>query len=168
MKIIIAACLLAAACFVDRKSESLVCSTQADCASDRVCVDGYCVKSTDSSCPDHCATCNTQTSPHTCIVTDTNGDDFTCPSGYQCLIHCVSGSCGDITCQGGSECMISCTGGNACGDISCQNACACDVTCIGGGCGAMACPRQGNNYCTVDGQDGGACTSQSGGHCNSC
>ena len=167
--VLVAACAVAAvACFVDRKSDQLACSTQADCASDRVCQDGYCVKSGQADCPDHCATCNTQASPHTCIVVDTGGNDFTCPSGYQCLVQCTAGSCGDITCEGNSQCVISCTGASSCGDISCQNACACDVTCTDGGCQTMQCPRQGNNYCTANQQDGGPCTSQQGGHCNSC
>jgi hypothetical protein len=163
-----ACALVAVACLVDRKSDELVCSSQADCASDRVCQDGYCVKSGQSDCPDHCATCNTQTSPHTCVVVDTDGDDFRCPSGYQCLLQCTTGSCGDITCEDDSQCVISCTGANACGDISCQNACACDVTCTGGGCMTLQCPRDGNTYCTPSQQDGGPCTSQPGGRCNSC
>lgn len=170
MKWLIAgACALAAvACLVDRKSDALACETTADCSSDRVCQDGYCVKASQSDCPDHCATCNTTATPKTCIVTDTGGDNFTCPAGFACQVNCLPGRCKDITCEGDSQCTITCTGGDACGDISCQNACACDVTCTGNGCNALHCPHDGNTYCTPNQQDGGACTSQPGGRCNSC
>ena len=163
-----AAILAAMSCLVDRKSDSLACSTSADCSTDRTCEAGYCVKQTTSGCPAHCSTCNTASTPPTCIVTDTQGDDFTCPAGFRCLITCGAGACGDITCASTSQCTITCNGANACGDITCTNACACDVTCNSGGCQTIHCPHTGANYCTADQTDGPACTSMAGGHCNSC
>ena len=154
-----AALLAAMSCLVDRKSDTLACSTSADCATDRTCEDGYCVTQGSSGCPAHCATCDTTSTPHVCLVTDTAGDDFTCPAGFHCLITCGTGACGNITCAGNSQCTVSCNGANACGDITCSNACACDVSCAGGGCQTIHCPHTGANYCTPDQTDGPACTS---------
>jgi hypothetical protein len=160
---------LTMACFVDRKSDTLACSTAADCSDNRVCQDGYCVRQSQSDCPAHCDACNTSVTPHTCIVTSTGGSNFTCPDGFQCLINCSGGNaCGDLTCAGGAQCVIACSGANSCGDITCSAACACDVTCTGGGCAAIACPHQGANYCTSDQQDGSPCSSMVSGRCNSC
>jgi hypothetical protein len=142
-----AAVLAAMSCLVDRKSDALACSTSADCSTDRTCEAGYCVKQSSSGCPAHCATCDTTSTPHVCLVTNTDGDDFTCPDGFHCLITCGAGACGDITCT---------------------NACACDVTCNAGGCQTIECPHTGANYCTPDKTDGPACTSMAGGRCNSC
>ena len=160
------ALLAAMSCFVDRRSDTLTCTTTADCASGRTCTNGYCLEQ--SGCPDHCASCDTTTTPKTCIVAGTSGDDFTCPSGFHCLVNCGANGCGDITCSSGSQCTIVCTGNSACGTIACSNACACDVTCTSGACDTIHCPRQGNNYCTPDQSDGPACTSAAGGRCNSC
>jgi len=162
------ALLAVMSCFVDRKSDSLACKTTADCASGRTCSDGYCIEQSSSGCPAHCATCDTTTTPKTCIVSDTGGDDFTCPSGYKCLVNCTANGCGDITCASDSQCNILCNGDSACGSIQCSNACACDVTCNGGSCGTIHCPHQGGNFCTPDQTDGPACTSAAGGRCNSC
>lgn len=162
------AALAAMSCFVDRRSDSLACATTADCANGRICESGYCVDQSSSGCPTGCATCDTTSTPKTCLVAGTGGDDFLCPSGYHCLVTCGAGACGDITCTSGAQCTITCNGSNACGTITCTNACACDVTCANGGCGTMHCPHQGNNYCTPDQTDGPACTSASGGRCNSC
>ena len=166
--------LVLAACTVDRKSETLACTTAADCSdSSRSCENGYCVKSSQSGCPDHCSACNTNVTPHTCMVTDTGGNSFTCPSGFQCLLTCGGGSgstCGDITCNDQSQCLISCDGADSCGDIHCSSACACDVTCTSGACqgSTINCPHTGNSYCTSDQTNGPACVSTPVGRCNSC
>lgn len=166
--------LVLASCTVDRKSETFACTTASDCAdTSRSCENGYCVRSSQSGCPDHCTACNTDVTPHTCTVTNTGGDSFTCPSGFQCLLTCGGGSgstCGDITCNDKSQCLISCDGANSCGDIHCSSACACDVTCTSGACqgATINCPHTGANYCTVDQTDGPACVSAPGGRCNSC
>jgi hypothetical protein len=165
---------LLCACTVNRKSDTIKCDTTADCTeSDHVCQNGYCVKSSDSGCPDHCSACDTTVTPHTCMVTGTGGDSFDCPSGYVCTLNCGGGSnsaCGDITCDGNSQCVISCEGDGNCGDVTCSSACACDVTCTSNGCqnNTIQCPHTGNKYCTPDQTDGPACTSASGGRCNSC
>jgi len=161
------------ACTVDRKSDTIACTTVADCmASNHACVNGYCVKQSQSGCPDHCDACNTDVTPHTCTVTDTNGDSFDCPSGFQCVLTCGgSGStCGTITCHGSSQCVISCDGANSCGNIQCNDACACDVTCSAGACQGtdISCPHVGGMYCTPDQTNGPACVSMPGGRCNSC
>lgn len=162
------ALLAAMSCLVDRKSDSLACTTSTDCASGRTCESGYCVEQTSSGCPAHCATCDATTTPKTCIVTDTGGDTFTCPTGFECIVTCGAGGCGDLFCATGSQCRITCNGAGACGTITCTNACACDVTCPNGSCDTIHCPHQGNNYCTPDQSDGPACTSAAGGRCNSC
>ena len=166
--------LVLAACTVDRKSETLACTTVADCTeSNHACENGYCVKQSQSDCPDHCDACNTDVTPHTCTVTNTGGDSFDCPSGFQCVVSCGGGSgssCGTINCDNNSQCVISCDGATSCGDIHCNNACACDVTCTAGACQGtdITCPHTGNMYCTPDQTDGPACVSAPGGRCNSC
>ncbi|MEO8841698.1 MAG: hypothetical protein ABI591_23975 [Kofleriaceae bacterium] len=168
--------LALAACTVDRKSETVACTTTADCTeSNHTCENGYCVKLSQSDCPDHCDTCNTDQTPHQCFVTNTGGDSFDCPSGFVCLLSCGGdGSrsmCGTITCDTNSACVISCDGASSCGDIHCDNACECDMACSNGACQGtqIDCPRiMGNTYCTVDQTNGPACSAAPGGRCNSC
>jgi hypothetical protein len=165
--------MLVASCFVDRKSDSIKCTTSTDCTeSDHVCDTGYCVKASQTDCPAHCSACDTTVTPHTCTVNGTGGNAFDCPSGYACSVTCSAGSkCGDITCESDSKCVISCEGGgNSCANITCDQACACDVTCTTSACqnNTISCPQDGTTYCTPTQTDGPACTSAPGGRCNSC
>ncbi|MFT3698435.1 MAG: hypothetical protein QM831_35150 [Kofleriaceae bacterium] len=74
--------LALANCTVDRKSETLACSTKDDCDSDRTCVNDYCVKKDDTDCPDKCASCQIDDSTKSCVLSNPGNDcpdNFTCP-----------------------------------------------------------------------------------------
>ena len=163
------------ACFIDKHSDSLTCTTNDDCADldgNRYCSGGYCIE---SNCPDDCTSCDE--AMRTCTVsctTDAPCDaQVTCPGGWTCTIECTGdGACQDIGCQDNSRCSINCSGDNACNDISCAAACQCDLTCASGACDTIACPSRGNGgnqvRCTVDGSAGSPCDSSHATGCASC
>ena len=177
----------AAACSVNRKTDQLRCTTSNDCTAPRVCESGYCVVD-NGACPGRCNLgCDITTSPPTCRISETGGDNIHCPSDMHCEITCTNpgacgsidctdaaactidcnspAACGDIDCGNNSQgqCTITCTGPNACGSITCDQACACDVSCGNGACGTNTCPSAGGNSCT----SGSTCSSSPSG-CNSC
>ncbi len=163
------------ACFVDRPTEELACTSNSQCTRFdplRVCAGGYCVE---PDCPDDCTACDE--AAKTCQVDCTSTDDclgqITCPTGWDCTINCVGdGACNDIECQTGAKCTIACTGDNACSDIRCSSACQCDLDCVGTACEAMACPVIGNGAnqvrCTADGTTATECDSTVDSRCARC
>lgn len=180
------------ACTVDRKTDSLRCTSSTQCEAPRTCTDGYCVA--DPNCPSQCTGgCDTTANPPTCNVTDPGGS-FNCPDGSTCTITCTSdgacgsiacgdaaactivcatsNACGDITCGSGKNgaCEITCTGSNACGNVTCNNACTCDVICGPGECGTNNCPFRTGNHCTNDGttNSGTTCSTSFEPGCNGC
>jgi hypothetical protein len=163
------------ACLIDRPSESLTCSTSADCADLtglHVCTSGYCVV---PNCPEDCTACDENL--RTCTVDCSSADDcsgtVTCPSGWTCTINCVGdGACADVECQNGSRCAIACSGTGACEDLRCSSACRCDVDCAAGACTSMTCPVRGNGAnqirCTTDQTTATECDSTVDTRCASC
>jgi hypothetical protein len=165
---------LFAACFVDRPTGALECTSNADCAGfddNRQCVAGYCVV---SNCPSDCTECDE--AQQTCLAECTSADScgsVTCPSGWTCTIHCTgTNACSDINCQNGSHCTVSCAGTGACETVSCANACTCDLACEGDACNTPECPVVGNGanqvHCTSDGTDTGTCDSAHAAGCAKC
>jgi len=163
--------VLVASCTINRPSQSLECSTQADCAAlpGRICTSGYCVVGTlppdarllDAfECPAVCnGGCDTSMSPIVCSVTGANGGSITCPTGFRCNIDCAQpGACGAIDCTNAAPgqtlgllaCDIDCVAAGSCGSITCGNQ-NCDVTCTGAGaCGNISCAA-GNCTATCSG-----------------
>ncbi|HUJ57828.1 MAG TPA: hypothetical protein VLX92_05035 [Kofleriaceae bacterium] len=165
--IAIAALALAASCTVDRRSQQLACTTQAQCNPlGRICVQGYCVASGSSTdggfdglggCPPGCLFCDPE--QMTCMIQGLTGGDVTCPSGWNCTIACESpGACGAIACDQAASCNITCSFGTSCGDITC-GAGDCTVSCSSGGLGMPACGTLtcGSGMCTETCQGDGAC-----------
>lgn len=193
MKTLVLVALLAAGCFVDRRSPGFACESQRDCDHGRVCEQGFCVAdgSGGGNCPDICASCGSSNGAPTCnIHCNAQGDcnDVVCPAGMACTIECsdtnacpaidcrAAAAC-DITCSdrgacpggiacGDGACSVDCRATDACGPIDCSHACQCDVACAqnGNACAATACPGDPGR-CT-----GGAdmpCDSSASG-CNTC
>lgn len=170
------ASIVVVACFVDRPTEALECSTMADCAGFpelRACTGGYC---TVQNCPADCTACDeaAMTCQVDCTTTDTCAGTITCPSGWTCTISCTGvGACNSVECQTGSTCSIACAGDGACGDIRCSNACKCDLDCVGTACDSMSCPTTGGGgpnqvNCTADGTANTECDSARDSRCTKC
>jgi hypothetical protein len=161
-------------CTVQRVSDGYTCSSNADCALDRVCTQGYCVIGQnpllDAPRPDAAvcpAICNNTCdfTKGTCMIVGTGSGNIACPAGWHCNIECgTAGACGTLNCTNAASCTIECTANNACLGITCGTK-NCDVTCTGhAACGNINC-TSGN--CTADCSGGGgsaACGSLS---CNS-
>lgn len=133
----------ASSCSIDHKSNDFQCTQQADCASGRECIDGYCVvpggvildaprppgdtstqpdapqppiDAPQNLCPPQCSSCN--------------------PSSMECTIDCEVTNCVNTTlvCPTGWNCDIDCNVNNSCRNgINCGNAASCDITCSGAG-----------------------------------
>ncbi len=163
------------ACFIDKHSDSLTCTTNDDCADldgNRICTGGYCVE---SNCPDECTTCDEfmRTCTVECTTDEQCSAPITCPSGWNCTINCTGeGACDDVFCRDGSRCTVNCNGTNACNDVECSDACRCDLTCVSGACDSMSCPTRGNGanqvHCTQDGSTSSPCDSSHAASCASC
>jgi len=165
-------------CSVNRVSDGFKCDSNADCALDRVCTNGYCVIGQNplldappqdaAVCPAICGgTCDFQTT--TCTITGTGSGNLACPPGWNCVINCgATGACGTINCTAAQSCDVHCTAGSACLGITCQTR-DCNVECVGPrACGNISC-TSGN--CNADCSGGGgsaACGSISctSGDCN--
>jgi hypothetical protein len=147
-------------CLVNNRSDSLKCSTQADCDSPRVCEAGYCVID-DDACPSLCnGGCDVNASPPTCIVNGGGGDNVHCPDGHHCDITCTDTACGNVDCTDAASCTIHCTGTAACEDITCGSA-ECEITCAGtSACGDVTCGNQAGG--TKEGQCHVSCSGTSG------
>lgn len=163
------------ACFVDRPTDELACSVDADCSGGsefRKCSAGYCVV---PQCPSDCTSCDE--AARSCIIDCSSAGDcdgtIDCPAGWDCTINCIGdGACNDIVCASDSRCTIACSGFNACGDVQCSSACQCDVDCAVGACESMSCPAVGGGgnqvRCTADGTVGAECDSTVDSRCASC
>ena len=172
---VLSAAVAIAACFVDRPSESLECSTTDDCAAladNRQCQSGYCVV---PNCPDDCTSCdeNARTCNVDCTTDERCADTITCPSGWTCTITCTGdNACDDVQCNSGSRCDIACSGTGACEQIDCDNACQCDLACAAGACNGFSCPTRGNGAnqvtCTEDGTTATPCDSARAASCAGC
>jgi len=195
MKLVIAwlaalavAVVMAGSCTINHKSNSFECTTQADCASDRTCIDGYCVQSGtpidagrdtgpiidapgDSlpdgggMCPPGCTSCNqgTHTCNIDCALTGCTAE-VKCPTGWACNIGCTTASScrSGIDCTEATGCSITCSGAGSCRNLDCGEG-QCKVACTGiGSCRGMDC----SDSCACDitcagGQTGASCADNS-------
>ena len=118
-------------CTVDRRTDSLQCTSSSTCGSGRVCsfatgdTQGYCVVGTfrdagiDSPpvCPSICPQCDFAS--HTCNATGAGSGNITCPAGWHCGITCgTQNACGNVTCTSALSCTVSCTATGACGTVA--------------------------------------------------
>lgn len=157
-----AAAIAQTSCAVHRRSEDLVCTTDADCTriNGGTCDEGYCVTAS-SGCPGPCMSCDF--TDLTCEIPCNSGQScgaVKCPVGFDCTIRCGSSGCGDIDCAGAQHCKIDCSGQGACGNINC-GAAACEITCSGqGACPSIDCTRSCQCDVTCN-SSGAACPSMS-------
>ena len=146
-------------CSVDRKTEGLACTSQAQCTPmGRVCEQGYCVVDPNVKfdaaidayvpdapvCPLICNGGCVFGTTASCSIHGTGSGDIKCPTGYHCTITCDSGSaCGGIDCTSAAACNVMCTTDQACGNVTCGSA-SCTVACTttgsaGSACGDISC-----------------------------
>jgi len=146
---------LVASCSVSHRSGDFACENQADCASGRTCMDGFCVAlQADASvpgdasvpvdggppvdanlCPSQCTSCSNDTK--TCnIDCRLNGGacngPLKCPEGWNCNLLCsTTNSCRNgVTCPAGRSCTITCSGRQSCSKFACGTG-QCNVDCTG-------------------------------------
>jgi hypothetical protein len=141
-------------CTVDRKTEALACTTQAQCTPmGRACEQGYCVIDPNAKfdaaidayipdapvCPPSCNDGCMFGATATCMMHGTGSGDLKCPSGFHCTITCASsGSCGVIDCSAAATCNVMCMADQACGNVTC-GASICTVACATTGSAGSAC-----------------------------
>jgi hypothetical protein len=185
--IALAVIALACACSVDRKSAQFACTTTEQCSDGRVCTNGFCVDTGNSSdaldircnsitmtCDFECTSvtpCDTAcpegyTCTYSCLQQGACDNNIDCTQAAACMIHCELANCDQIHC-GGASCAISCGGiGGSCGDIHCGPG-KCDVTCTNDACGDISCGS--SCACDVLGCTSGNCGNLScpnhSGHC---
>jgi hypothetical protein len=162
--------LAVAGCSVSHRSGDFACERQADCATGRTCVDGFCVApQADASvpgdasvldappppdanvCPAVCTSCSVDTK--TCnIDCQRNGGacngPIKCPEGWDCNLQCSTiNSCRNgVTCPAGRACNITCSGRMSCAKFMCGSG-ACTIDCIGSeSCSELSC----GNACACD------------------
>lgn len=170
---------LAAACSINHRSGDFTCQTQADCSSNRVCVEGFCVLATldggtpgtandapspggdaaITGCPAQCSSCNL--TQKTCAVNCTLvpalcKQAVTCPAGWSCDIVCAGdNACSSVDCTAGTSCTITCSGQASCQSVDC-GASACNVVCQGrDSCRGIDC--QSSCACDVNCQNATSC-----------
>lgn len=188
------AALPIASCSVHRVSDGFTCDPAgngSECASGRVCQQGFCVESgSTEDCPSQCTTCD---SSRSCQIECTPGKpcgNVQCPAGYDCTIRCTNaGACGTVDCAQARSCNIDCSGAMSCGNLNCGEpactircsgelacpmidcaaSCSCDVSCNNpaSSCPSMACPMGVLGPCTDQGSAGGLCSSDPAG-CGLC
>ena len=144
-------------CSVNHRSGDYACAKQSDCASPRVCEQGFCtvppgvpIDGPPSTVDGHL---NQDASTHP------DASSNICPSictscdlgSHKCKIECNlnPSSCnGTVTCPDGFDCNIDCNTPNACRNgVDCTNAAACAITCVGtGSCRGLQC---GDGPCSV-------------------
>lgn len=135
-------------CSIDRPSDTLKCTVQADCGTGRICESGYCIVGTlpadarELVCPSTICNGGCDLATATCTITGTGSGNITCPDGWNCDISCpTAGACGMVNCinAGARGCDIDCTATDACSAITC-NTKNCNVTCTGSAsCGSVGC-----------------------------
>ena len=155
--------VIAASCFVDRRSTSFECSDDADCAQhsdNRICDTGtgFCVP---QQCPSDCnAGCDlkAKTCRATCPGPGCQGNSIDCPAGFDCTITCgSSNACNDIDCSEAAKCTIMCVGSNACEGVDCNGVGdpTCNITCNGtNACSDIQCDEAA---CQIDCVGSNAC-----------
>ncbi len=127
--------LAIASCSIDHPSDTLACTTQADCDATRACTNGYCIVAS-SNCPAGCTSCDTMAK--TCTVESAGNNDVTCPAGYHCTITCGNNGCNNVDCSAAASCTIACSGLKSCNTVKCAGDCA--LTCSGmGSCNNVDC-----------------------------
>jgi hypothetical protein len=155
-------------CSVHHTSGDYACTTTSDCASDRICDNGFCVlkgsidapptlvdaprpnDGGNNGCPPGCTTCNVaqKTCTINCMAGANCSNTVTCPAGYKCDILCnTDNSCRNgINCQQGAGCNVECSGKQSCQNVQC-GAGPCDVSCSGpSSCRGVSC----SNSCACD------------------
>jgi len=162
---------LVAGCSVSHRSGDYACTSTAECATGRSCIDGFCVLNgsidapgnphrdapkvqpdAPEQCPTGCTSCNVAAKTCTidCSAASSNGcaSQVTCPTGYNCTILCnVANACkSGVDCTLSSQCAITCSGQGSCRTVECGIG-PCDVMCSGGNsCRGVAC----NSSCACD------------------
>jgi len=132
---LLVACVLAlapAGCSVSHRSGDFACTTQADCATGRICTGGLCVTTLDSGlppdgqpagCPAQCTSCNAtqKTCAIDCAVNAAAcNQPITCPVGWACNILCTTpDSCSrGVNCAVGTACTVACSGSGSCPNLT--------------------------------------------------
>ncbi len=148
------AALTLAACGIDARSPLYRCEGPSDCASGRVCRDGWCVVAGDenpidagitppppdaavvgepdaASCPAPCTSCDQDTCTVDCSVGGSCPDLVVCPPDLACIVVCAgTDSCGaGVDCSAASSCDIGCTARDACSGAVVCGAGPCEVDC---------------------------------------
>ena len=150
------AIVAAGSCSVNHVSEDFVCDAEHRCASDRTCVDGFCVLIAGDAgvhdglvfgdaavCPSQCTSCviGQKSCTIDCSLNGGCKQQVTCPVGWSCNVLCnAAASCErGISCVGSTSCTISCTSAQSCQNVSC-GAGPCKVDCGGtGSCQGVSC-----------------------------
>jgi hypothetical protein len=162
-------------CEINHRSDEFACSKNLDCASGRVCSDGFCVLAgtidaargdaargdAGSDCPPGCTSCNVlqKTCTIDCSFTSCT-NTVTCPSGYNCDILCnTENSCRNgVNCLQSGKCSVECSGKSSCENVTCGPG-PCDVACSGpSSCRGVSCGSScacdvvctGNQSCQSD------------------
>jgi hypothetical protein len=145
--------LAAAGCSVNHRSGDFTCERQADCATGRACIEGFCVAlQADASvqdanvvidapppdanlCPTQCTSCSNDAK--TCTIDcRLNGGacngPVKCPEGWNCNVLCsTTNACrSGITCPADRSCNITCSGRMSCAKFECGSG-PCNVDCTG-------------------------------------
>ncbi|HEU0031599.1 MAG TPA: hypothetical protein VFQ53_13260, partial [Kofleriaceae bacterium] len=110
--------LALAGCLPNSRSDEFACASQADCASDRICDGGFCIR---AECPDDCSSCDlvAKTCTIACLGSG-DCDNVQCPDGFDCNVLCmVARACDNVDCSGARSCSVTCLGTTACKDITC-------------------------------------------------
>jgi len=150
-----AASLGLGACSINHRSGDFACTAQADCATGKVCSDGFCVAvdsggvpdarvSDGGQCPAQCTSCDTGSK--TCVVDcavnpATCNQQINCPAGWSCKVACsTASSCrSGVSCAAGKACDVTCSGSQSCRNVTCGTG-ACTVDCSGpGSCRNVSC-----------------------------
>jgi hypothetical protein len=154
--VVLIAVAAAGSCSINHRSADFACENTNDCASGRICSDGFCVSTrpidagvdaridasidaappidASEACPEQCTSCDIDA--RSCRV-DCGVDaelcnrPINCPAGWSCDIECSRrGSCGTINCTDSTACTISCDAGQTCTDVTCGDA-SCEIDCLG-------------------------------------
>lgn len=164
---LLVALAVAGSCSVNHKSGDYACTTQKDCASPRVCTDGFCIV------PDGVPIDAPMTEPKdgtvvlvdAPVVTHDSNTTPVCPSActecdlaaHICKIDCGQGNCGGaVQCPPGYDCTINCSEPNSCRNgVTCSGDSACTILCDGSGtCRNVVC---GNGPCDIECTGQGSC-----------
>jgi hypothetical protein len=151
-----AAFVIATSCAVQHRSQDFACTTSDQCATGRMCINGFCVDNSPAdaakddgvvgsdgkakpdaavSCPPQCTSCDVATKVCT-IDCNTHpaicAAEVVCPIDYTCNIECNAGSAcsAGVNCAQAKACTLECSGKSSCSGVMCGPG-ACTVTCSG-------------------------------------